>query len=144
MIRRGLVESIEANQARVLLQDAACESCATPCAACRKPKKQVACVENTLHAAVGDLVELECSDRVVLTVTLCLFFFPLLLGFCAAFLLQRVLPVSQAVLYASLCVVFCLFCGVFLLSRPRVRRKTAFHLARILPGADCQKELDKP
>lgn len=141
MTRTGIVERVlEDGRVIVLLSDASCEGCSTPCGACaREQKPKSALVSSQVSVSPGDRVELFCSSGAVVGYSLLLFLLPLTLALALCLGLTPVLGEGAAALVGALgALLFFLLLGA-LLSHRRFRDKNSFVLTRVLDGAPVTK-----
>ncbi len=144
MIRTGIVEICEGNSVTVVLADASCDGCSTPCGACnRRGKVQRITLDNTPGACVGDRVELSCSDGYLVLGAICFFLLPLIVGIGSFWGLSARLQEGLCALVATLSALLSVFLFSCLFSLGGIRRKNRFVLTRILASASGEKELDK-
>ena len=148
MKQRGLVIRTEGPVATVRIRrSTACEGChrhAEGCAACSLlggDRQHTALVRNDIGALPGDTVEIEASDRLILSYAAVVFLFPILLAL--AFYLVGSSYFGPATLSAGLCA--CVgfgiaMLGAWLLSAFVARRDPPSHIVRICNAMENGEE----
>ena len=124
MTERGVVTKVKCGRATVEFdRKSACDSCHM-CAVTKDGMKVKIVIENTLNAAVGDVVTVSMGERFVLTAALIVYIIPLVLvgiGVGVGSLLTELAQVLLAV--GGLVVGFVI---AFLLDRFVIRKKKGF------------------
>ncbi|MBR6529829.1 MAG: SoxR reducing system RseC family protein [Clostridia bacterium] len=144
MTRTGFVERIADGLVTVVLADASCEGCSTPCGACRREQKpQRAAVESLVDVSVGDRVELTCPSGGIVLYSVCMFLIPLFIGVGLCVGLMGALGEGTAALVAALGALLSFFAAALVFSTPAMKRKNAFRISRVLTKNALEKELDK-
>lgn len=134
MTRTGIVESVCDGRVRVVLADASCDGCETPCGACsRKTAPQRAEVPlGDLAVSVGDRVELSCPSHAVVLYSILFFLLPILIALCVCMLLWDALGQGTAALVGALCALVWFFVAGLFLSKSAAAKKNDFVLSRVL------------
>ena len=124
MTERGVVTKVKGTKATVQFdRKSACDSCHM-CAVTRDGMKVQIVIENSLNAAVGDIVNVQMGERFVLTAALIVYIIPLVLvgiGVGVGSLLSELAQVLLAV--GGLVVGFVI---AFLLDRFVIRKRKGF------------------
>ncbi len=145
MTRTGIVESLRDGEVTVVLADASCDGCSTPCGACnRRQKPQVITLQSELALSVGDRVEIELRSSAVVWYSLSLFVLPILCGVSLCLVLMPLLGEAMGALLSALGALLLFFAVGAVLAAPALRQKNAPILTRILAKNGEEKELDKP
>lgn len=140
MTRTGIVESVSEDGARIVLADASCDGCSTPCGGCsRKRKPQIITLKTELSVSVGDRVQLSCPSSSVVWYSVLLFLIPLCLAFGLCLFLIPRLGEGMAALFSALGALIAFFVGSAVVSLPVLKRKNAFVLERVLVPASEEK-----
>ena len=141
MTRTGIVEAVGAERATVVLADASCDGCETPCGACsRKTAPQRAEVPlGEISVSVGDRVELSCPSRAVVLYSVLFFLVPIVLAIGVCLLLWDPLGQGTSALVGALCALVWFFAAGLFLSKSAAAKKNDFVLSRVLVRAEESK-----